>query len=153
MTSLLWHGVKAFVIALLFYQTLRWKTSKLRFVLAPAWVILTDSLFVSPPSLSTLESDKNQSATLIIRQLCARLSKGLLSYEQWKANYNGIQSPYLLLLFNVNSLCNQAALSPAPTDDPFKLTSHPHFPVNANSSSQPAQLKSYCGFPNHYSCK
>lgn len=98
-------------------------------------------------SLSTLESDKNQSATLIIRQLHARLSKGLLSYEQWKANYNGIQSPYLLLLFNVNSVCNQAALSPAPIDDLFKLTSHPHFPVNANSSSQLAQLKSYCPFP------
>lgn len=44
-------------------------------------------------------------------------------------------------------------ISPTPIDDLLKLSSHPGFPVNANSSSQHAQLKANKVLGNHYSCK
>lgn len=70
-----------------------------------------------------------------------------------KTHYKGYSKSLLLLLFNVNSLSAIRLISPTPIDDLLKLSSHPGFLVNANSSSQHAQLKANKVLGNHYSCK
>lgn len=111
-------------------------------------------------NLSPLESKEHQPTSQLkyhfnhITIYCKNLRLTLILWGvERKLIIKAIQSFYLLLLFNVNSLSAIRLISPTPIDDLLKLSSHPGFLVNANSSSQHAQLKANKVLGNHYSCK